>query len=169
MYDIPIPTSFLFDHTFLFTLIMTLILSLTISLRQEITFYNWIYCYFSSLFFIFFRRSLRIISALARGTPIVSQDWFYACLSEQRWVDTIPYLHCHYSKNQILQGFKMQRTFLNLKFFLGYSKNPSQLYVENILKSSGGKITKNLSESDFFVFGKNLHVLKIFLSTIFSS
>ena len=63
----------------------------------------------------------------------------------------------------------MQRTFLNLKFFLGYSKNPSQLYVENILKSAGGKITKNLSESDFFVFGKNLHVLKIFLSTFFSS
>ena len=100
------------------------------------------------------RRSLRILFALARGTPIVTEEWFYSCLSRQEWVDPKPFLHPHYKKQQLQQGLKSQRTFLKLKFYIGLSKNPNHAILTSLLKESGGIISENLAESDFMIFGK---------------
>ena len=100
------------------------------------------------------RRSLRILLALARGIPIVTEEWFYTSLSCQEWMDPMPYLHARHSSQQTARGLhKPQRIFLNTKFFVAYSSNPSQIFLETILSASGGSIADNLTSSDYLVFG----------------
>ena len=103
------------------------------------------------------RRSLRILLALARGTPIVTEEWFYTSLSCQEWMDPMPYLHARHSSQQTARGLhKPQRIFLNTKFFVGYSTNPSQIFLETILSASGGSIGDDITSSDYLIFGTYL-------------
>lgn len=109
------------------------------------------------------RRSLRVLLALARGTPIVTEEWFYSSLSTQDWVDPVPFLHAHHSGQQLARGLnKAQRIFLNTRFFVGHSSNPSQIFLETALSASGGSIADDLGSSDYLIFGTCLVCLLSF-------
>ena len=84
----------------------------------------------------------------------MTEEWFYSSLSAQDWVDPVPFLHARHSGQQIARGLnKPQRIFLNTKFYVGCSSNPSQIFLETILSASGGSIADKLGSSDYLIFG----------------
>lgn len=147
---------YFFCHTcYTFSGICAVISSQLINLVRQVPHYIFPYSYVQFINNI--RRSLRILLALARGIPIVTEEWFYTSLSCQEWMDPMPYLHARHSSQQTARGLhKPQRIFLNTKFFVGYSTNPSQIFLETILSASGGSIADNLSSSDYLIFGTYL-------------
>ena len=84
----------------------------------------------------------------------MTEEWFYASLSAQHWVDPKPHLHEHYAAQQLARGLKKpQRIFLKLKFFVGLSSNPSEIFLTTILSASGASICDNLAAADLMIFG----------------
>jgi hypothetical protein len=85
---------------------------------------------------------------------VVTEEWFYASLSAQHWVDPKPHLHEHYAAQQLARGLKKpQRIFLKLKFFIGFSSNPSDIFLSTIISASGGSISDDLASADLMIFG----------------
>ena len=85
----------------------------------------------------------------------MTEEWFYASLSVQHWVDPGPYMHEHYTVQQLSRGIgKPQRTFLKLKFFIGMSSNPSQIFLETVLSAAGGSIADTMQSAEYLIFGK---------------
>ena len=86
----------------------------------------------------------------------MTEEWFYASLSVQHWVDSAPYMHEHYTVQQLSRGIgKPQRTFLKLKFFVGMSTNPSQIFLETILSAAGGSIADTIQGAEYLIFGES--------------
>ena len=84
----------------------------------------------------------------------MTEEWFYSSLSTQDWVDPVPFLHARHSGQQLARGLnKAQRIFLNTRFFVGHSSNPSQIFLETALSASGGSIADSPGSSDYLIFG----------------
>lgn len=65
-----------------------------------------------SIFTNISRRSLRVLFALARGVPIVTEEWFYSCLSAQSWVPSTPHLLEKYKRYVFLMLLDNCRSFI---------------------------------------------------------
>jgi len=97
------------------------------------------------------KRSLRILFALANGSPIVTESWLYSCIEKSHWVPvTSEYRHSRYNKHKI-DGQKLL-LFNNSTIFIGESINPTVAVLEKLIKLIGGCVTKSIDDADYVVF-----------------
>lgn len=99
-----------------------------------------------------YRRTLRIVYALAAGIPIVTEDWVFASLTASTWVDVQPFLHPRFapaSKGPLSEGLKAVRV------WVGPSSDPSPDHVQALLEAFAATTpTKDICAADVVVFGK---------------
>jgi len=87
------------------------------------------------------KRTLRVIFALCKGTPIVSMAWVFASLEEGRWLQHEKYISTRYggphthSREYLLKS---------LKIFLGPTSDPPKPTMEKLIIAAGGKISSSL-------------------------
>jgi hypothetical protein len=101
-----------------------------------------------------FRRSLRVLFAIARGIPIVTESWVYACIENNNWVslDTTHKEYRHSRFNQLPLGSNLS-IFNDFSFYVGYSSDPKKEVVHNLIEFVGGSIADRIVDADYLVFG----------------
>lgn len=96
------------------------------------------------------KRSLRIIHAMARGTPIVTEEWLYACVEAEQWIlgDVSPYCHSRYE--DVPHDYHCQEIFSGKTFVIAETSNPPAAFMAAIIRTCKGEVVK--AASDYVVF-----------------
>lgn len=94
--------------------------------------------------FVSFRRTLRILFALARGRSIVSEDWLYASLCETRWVDPSPHILPRFRCDADVDANAALGAFRGKTFCILHSSRPSPQVLSALVNAAGGATSDEL-------------------------
>ncbi|OWY95694.1 hypothetical protein PHMEG_00034236 [Phytophthora megakarya] len=99
------------------------------------------------------RRTIKVLFAIARGAWIVTEDWAFSSLEQERWLPeedfeltmfANKYSREHPESRQILKG---------MKFFVGPNLDPSREVLQSLVQVAGGEICNQISVADICICG----------------
>ena len=97
------------------------------------------------------KRSLRILFALANGSPIVTESWLYSCIEKAQWLPvSSEYRHARYKQHRA-DGQRLS-LFENCCIFIGESINPTVSVLEKLIKLIGGSVTRSIDDAKYVLF-----------------
>lgn len=100
------------------------------------------------------RRTLRILFALAKGLPIIKEEWIYDCLCHGYWTNPLSFRLERYQQLDLT----MNHIFANRLFCVLQSTKPETSLLIELVEAAGGQTTTNLlsrgeNKISFFVCG----------------
>jgi hypothetical protein len=97
------------------------------------------------------RRSLRMLFALARGVPIVSEEFMYACLCANKWESPLAYRVPFYAHAPLGSP---QTLLSNMSIHVAGCKSPGAGIVTTLLSTLGATIA-DISSANCILFGRH--------------
>eukprot|EP00743_Colponemidia_sp_Colp-15_P008149 GILK01008838.1.p1 GENE.GILK01008838.1~~GILK01008838.1.p1 ORF type:complete len:487 (-),score=59.63 GILK01008838.1:172-1602(-) len=101
------------------------------------------------------KRTLKVLFALARGTPILSMDWIVSSLQANKWIESGPYVVDTAPFERQSRSSPVQPTatesgsILNgLKVSIAGRTNPSPAVLNALISAAGGETTRTVRVSD---------------------
>ena len=99
-------------------------------------------------------RSVKMMCAVARGIPVVTPAWLYACLEQGKWVDPDSFISS-FAEEGLKKRRKMESGILAKQgpFFVAKNTQPPRNELIEIIQCCDGSVTEDLDECEF-VIGK---------------
>ena len=91
---------------------------------------------------------MKILTAIARGLPIVTKEWLYRCLDES--ADPVEFRHPLYAKHTIGKPLQL---LVGLRVSLGALSKPVAAPIESLVRDLGGKVARSLAAADLVLVG----------------
>ena len=99
-------------------------------------------------------RSVKMMCAVARGIPVVTPAWLYACMEQGKWVDPDCFISS-FAEEGLKKRKEQEKGILanNGPFFIAQNTQPPRKELIEIIQCCDGNITGNVDECEV-VIGK---------------
>ncbi|KAE8985427.1 hypothetical protein PR002_g22643 [Phytophthora rubi] len=99
------------------------------------------------------RRTIKVLFAIARGAWIVTEDWAFSSLEQERWLPEADFEITMFANKYSREHPESRQIFKGMKFFVGSNVEPSREVLQSLIQVSGGEICKQISVADICICG----------------
>ncbi|CAI5735828.1 unnamed protein product [Peronospora destructor] len=99
------------------------------------------------------RRTIKVLFATARGAWIVSEDWAFSSLEQERWLPEEDYELTMYANKYAREHPECRQIFKGMKVHVGSNVDPSREVVQSLVQVAGGEICNQNSVADICICG----------------
>lgn len=107
-------------------------------------------------------RSVKVMCAVARGCPVIKQQWLYDCLEKSEWVPYEAYIDPIAKEGLMNRHMSKHGIFYNSGYFyIQKGTSPSYDELKEIILAADGKVTRHLEEATICIGNEKEDELKI--------
>lgn len=99
------------------------------------------------------RRTMKVLFAIARGAWIVTEDWAFSSLDQERWLPEEDFELTMFANKFSRLHPDSRQIFKGMKFFVGSNVEPSREVLQSLIQVAGGEICKQISVADICICG----------------
>ncbi|CAH0482454.1 unnamed protein product [Peronospora belbahrii] len=99
------------------------------------------------------RRTIKVLFAIARGAWIVSEDWAFSSLEQERWLPEEDYEVTMFANKYAREHPEYRQIFKNMKVYIGPNVDPSREVLQSLVQVAGGEICNQVSVADICICG----------------
>ncbi|KAL7691662.1 putative BRCT domain, Zinc finger, RanBP2-type, microcephalin, BRCT domain superfamily [Plasmopara halstedii] len=99
------------------------------------------------------RRTMKVLFAIARGAWIVTEDWVFSSLEQERWLPEEDYEVTIFANKYSREHPEFRQLFKATKFFVGSKVEPSREVLQSLIQVAGGEICNQISVADICICG----------------
>jgi hypothetical protein len=90
------------------------------------------------------------VFALAKGLPIVTEEWVYASLCSEKWEKLAHYFHPKYVPNMPMNRNKLLE---KERLLIVKCSSPKSSVISSLISLCGGTIVSDISSASMVLFG----------------
>lgn len=87
---------------------------------------------------------------MARGIPIVTEEWLYACVEAEQWILGDVTRYCHSRYEDVPHEYKCQEIFEGKSFVIAETSDPPAAFMSTLVRTCQGSVVR--AASDYVVF-----------------
>ena len=107
-------------------------------------------------------RSVKVMCAVARGCPVIKQQWLYDCLEKSEWLPYEEYIDPIAKEGLMNRHMSKHGIFYNSGcFYIQKGTSPSYDELKEIILAADGKVTRHLEEATICIGNEKEDDLKI--------
>ena len=107
-------------------------------------------------------RSVKVMCAVARGCPVIKQQWLYDCLEKGEWLPYEEYIDPIAKEGLMNRHMSKHGIFYNSGcFYIQKGTSPSYDELKEIILAADGKVTRHLEEATICIGNEKEDDLKI--------
>lgn len=107
-------------------------------------------------------RSVKVMCAVARGCPVIKQQWLYDCLEKSEWLPYEAYIDPIAKEGLMNRHMSKHGIFYNSGYFyIQKGTSPSYDELKEIILAADGKVTRHLEEATICIGNEKEDELKI--------
>ncbi|KAG3089026.1 hypothetical protein PI125_g18145 [Phytophthora idaei] len=99
------------------------------------------------------RRTIKVLFAIARGAWIVTEDWAFSSLEQERWLPEEDFELTLFANKYSREHPESRQIFKGIKFFVGSNVEPSREVLQSLIQVAGGEICNQISVVDICICG----------------
>ncbi|KAG2813233.1 hypothetical protein PC116_g21413 [Phytophthora cactorum] len=99
------------------------------------------------------RRTIKVLFAIARGAWIVTEDWAFSSLEQERWLPEEDFELTLFANKYSREHPESRQIFKGIKFFVGSNVEPSREVLQSLIQVAGGEICNQISVADICICG----------------
>ncbi|KAK1944185.1 Microcephalin [Phytophthora citrophthora] len=99
------------------------------------------------------RRTIKVLFAIARGSWIVTEDWAFSSLDQERWLPEEDFEIAMFANKYSREHPESRQIFKGTKFFVGSNVEPSREVLQSLIQVAGGEICNQISVADVCICG----------------
>ncbi|KUF83710.1 Microcephalin [Phytophthora nicotianae] len=99
------------------------------------------------------KRTIKVLFAIARGAWIVTEDWAFSSLEQERWLPEEDFELTMFANKFSREHPESRQIFKGTKFFVGSTVEPSREVLQSLIQVAGGEISKQVSVADICICG----------------
>uniref|UniRef100_A0AAV1TL56 BRCT domain-containing protein n=1 Tax=Peronospora matthiolae TaxID=2874970 RepID=A0AAV1TL56_9STRA len=99
------------------------------------------------------KRTIKVLFAIARGAWIVSEDWAFSSLEQERWLPEEDFELTMFANKYSREHPESRQKFKGMKFFVGPNVEPSREVLQSLIQVAGGEICNQISVADVCICG----------------
>ncbi|KAL4172695.1 hypothetical protein KRP22_007858 [Phytophthora ramorum] len=99
------------------------------------------------------RRTIKVLFAIARGAWIVTEDWAFSSLEQERWLPEEDFEVEMFANKSSREHSESRQIFKGMKFFVGPNVEPSREILHSLIQVAGGEICNQISVADICICG----------------
>ncbi|KAL3665563.1 hypothetical protein V7S43_009597 [Phytophthora oleae] len=99
------------------------------------------------------RRTIKVLFAIARGAWIVTEDWAFSSLEQERWLPEEDFEIAMFANKYSREHPESRQIFKGTKFFVGSNVEPSREMLQSLIQVAGGEICNQISVADVCICG----------------
>ncbi|CAI5719116.1 hypothetical protein KXD40_006723 [Peronospora effusa] len=99
------------------------------------------------------RRTIKVLFAIARGAWIVSEDWAFSSLEQERWLPEEDYELTMFANKRAREHPECRQIFMGMKVHVGSNVDPSREVLQSLVQVAGGEICNQISVADICICG----------------
>eukprot|EP00644_Phytophthora_capsici_P001652 jgi/Phyca11/533453/estExt2_fgenesh1_pg.C_PHYCAscaffold_140015 len=99
------------------------------------------------------RRTIKVLFAIARGAWIVTEDWAFSSLDQERWLPEEDFEIAMFANKYSREHPESRQIFKGTKFFVGSNVEPSREVLQSLIQVAGGEICNQISVADVCICG----------------
>uniref|UniRef100_M4BLB7 BRCT domain-containing protein n=1 Tax=Hyaloperonospora arabidopsidis (strain Emoy2) TaxID=559515 RepID=M4BLB7_HYAAE len=85
------------------------------------------------------KRTIKVLFAIARGAWIVSEDWAFSSLEQERWLPEEDFELTMFANKYSREHPESRQKFKGMKFFVGPNVEPSREVLQSLIQVAGGE------------------------------
>lgn len=86
------------------------------------------------------RRTIKVLFAIARGAWIVSEDWVFSSLEQERWLREENYELTMFANKYAREHPECRQIFKGMKVHVGSNVDPSREVLQSLVQVAGGEV-----------------------------
>ncbi|GMF11093.1 unnamed protein product [Phytophthora lilii] len=86
------------------------------------------------------RRTIKVLFAIARGAWIVTEDWAFSSLDQERWLPEEDFELTIFANKYSREHPESRQIFKGMKFFVGSNVEPSREVLQSLIQVAGGEV-----------------------------
>ncbi|GMF60594.1 unnamed protein product [Phytophthora fragariaefolia] len=90
------------------------------------------------------RRTIKVLFAIARGAWIVTEDWAFSSLEQERWLPEENFEITMFANKYSREHPQSRQIFKGIKFFVGSNVEPSREVLQSLIQVSGGEVSLSI-------------------------
>uniref|UniRef100_M4BLB6 BRCT domain-containing protein n=1 Tax=Hyaloperonospora arabidopsidis (strain Emoy2) TaxID=559515 RepID=M4BLB6_HYAAE len=87
------------------------------------------------------KRTIKVLFAIARGAWIVSEDWAFSSLEQERWLPEEDFELTMFANKYSREHPESRQKFKGMKFFVGPNVEPSREVLQSLIQVAGGEVS----------------------------
>lgn len=99
------------------------------------------------------RRTIKVLFAIARGAWIVTEDWAFSSLEQERWLPEEDFELTMFANKYSREHPESRQVFKGTKFFVGSNVEPSREVLQSLIQVAGGELCNQISVADICICG----------------
>ncbi|KAG1691635.1 hypothetical protein DVH05_026798 [Phytophthora capsici] len=99
------------------------------------------------------RRTIKVLFAIARGAWIVTEDWAFSSLDQERWLPEEDFEIAMFANKYSREHPESRQIFKGTKFFVGSNVEPSREVLQSLIQVAGGEVCNQISVADVCICG----------------
>ncbi|TDH71094.1 hypothetical protein CCR75_005737 [Bremia lactucae] len=99
------------------------------------------------------KRTIKVLFAIARGAWIVTEDWAFSSLEQERWLPEEQFELTIFANKFSRQHPESRHIFKGIKFFVGPTVEPSRDVLQSLIQVAGGELCHQISVADMCICG----------------
>ena len=88
------------------------------------------------------KRTIKVLFAIARGAWIVSEDWAFSSLEQERWLPEEDFELTMFANKYAREHPESRQKFKGMKFFVGSNVEPSREVLQSLIQVAGGEVSR---------------------------
>jgi hypothetical protein len=86
------------------------------------------------------RRTIKVLFAIARGAWIVTEDWAFSSLEQERWLPEEDFELTIFANKYAREHPELRQILKGMKFFVGSNVEPSREVLQSLIQVAGGEV-----------------------------
>ncbi|KAG7378636.1 hypothetical protein PHYPSEUDO_009821 [Phytophthora pseudosyringae] len=99
------------------------------------------------------KRTIKVLFAIARGAWIVTEDWAFSSLDQERWLPEEDFELTMFANKYSREHPESRQIFKGMKFFVGSNLEPSREVLQSLIQVAGGEICNQISVAAICICG----------------